>query len=209
MSTTPSLRAVRPAALVIAALALATGRIEAQQPATPGIKPPVIAVIDMGKVSGDSLLGKSYAGLLEKLRDEIDAERTKKQNDLNKFDTSLKALQDEIEKQGQVLSPDALEKKRQELTKKARDRQAFVEDGQQEIQRMQERAQAQAQAYNNEFQEKIRPHIEAVVKEKGIDILLDSQVTLTLNKAYDVSQEVIVKADDAERAKPAAAPKAK
>lgn len=209
MSTTPSFRALRPAALVIAALALATGRSEAQQPAASGVKPPVIAVIDMGKVSGDSLLGKSYAGLLEKLRDEIEAERTKKQNDLNKFDTALKTLQDEIEKQGQVLSPDALEKKRQELTKKARDRQAFVEDGQQEIQRMQERAQAQAQAYNNEFQEKIRPHIEAVVKEKGIDILLDSQVTLTLNKTYDVSQEVIVKADDAERAKPAAAPKAK
>lgn len=205
MSTNPSFRAARPAALVIAVLALCAGRAEAQQPPAHANKPAVIAVIDMGKVSSESLLGKSYAGLLEKLRDEIEAERTKKQNDLNKLDAAIKALQDEIEKQGQVLSPDALEKKRQELTKKARDRQAFVEDGQQEIQRMQERAQAQAQVYNNEFQEKIRPHIEAVVKEKGIDILLDSQVTLTLNKDFDLSQEVIVKADDAERAKPAAA----
>jgi Skp family chaperone for outer membrane proteins len=205
MSTIPSFRAARPAALVIATLALTVGRAEAQQPAAAAIKPPVIAVIDMGKVSADSLLGKSYAGLLEKLRDEIEAERTKKQNDLNKLDTAIKTLQEEVEKQAQVLSPDALEKKRQELTKKVRDRAAFVEDGQQEIQRLQERAQAQAQTYNNEFQEKIRPHIETVVKDKGIDILLDSQVTLTLNKSYDVSQDVIIKADDAERAKPAAA----
>ncbi len=206
MSNSPFLRAQRAAALGTAALLLVAGSAQAQSAAA---KTPVIAVIDMAKVSSESLLGKSYAGLIEKLRNEIEAERTKKQNDLNKLDASIKALQDEIEKQAQVLSPDALEKKRQDLTKRGRDRQAFVEDGQQEIQRQQERAQAQAQAYNGEFQEKLRPAIEAVVKEKGIDILFDSQVTLTSNKTFDISQDVVVKADDAERAKSAAAaPKA-
>ncbi len=206
MNNSPFLRARRAAALGAAALALVAGSAQAQ---TAPAKSPVIAVIDMAKVSSESLLGKSYAGLIEKLRNEIEAERTKKQNDLNKLDASIKALQDEIEKQAQVLSPDALEKKRQELTKRGRDRQAFVEDGQQEIQRLQERAQAQAQAYNGEFQEKLRPVIDAVVKEKGIDILFDSQVTLTVTKTFDISQDVVVKADDAERAKPAAAaPKA-
>ena len=71
---------------------------------------------------------------------------------------------------------------------------------------MQEQAQQRAQALNSEFQIKIKPHIEAVAKEKGIDILLDSQVTLSVSKDFDISQDVIVKADDAERAaKPAAA----
>lgn len=206
MSTSPFLRAPRAVILAGAAVALAAGPARAQAPAA---KSPVIAVIDMAKVSSESLLGKSYAGLIEKLRDEIESEQTKKQNELNKIDAAIKTLQDEIEKQAQVLSPDALEKKRQELTKKARDRAAFVEDGQQEIQRQRERAQAQAQAYNTEFQDKIRPIIEGVVKDKGIDILFDSQVTLTANKSFDISADVIVKADDAEKAKgAAAAPKA-
>jgi outer membrane protein len=192
--------------LALACGALLTGGLSAQEPA----KTPKLAVIDMGKVSSESLLGKSYAGELDKLKNDIEAERTKKQNELTKLDTALKALQDEVEKQGQVLSPEALEKKRQELTKKARERQAFLEDGQQDIERMTARAQEQAQKYNIEFQGKIRPHIEAVVKEKGIDLLIDSQVTITVNKSLDISTDVIVKADEAERSakpKPAAAAK--
>ena len=82
------------------------------------------------------------------------------------------------------------------------------EDGEMELRRMTARAQEQAQRFNQEFQAKIRPHIEAVVKDKSIDLVIDSQVTITVNKAFDISAEVIVKADDAERAakaKPAAA----
>jgi Skp family chaperone for outer membrane proteins len=161
----------------------------------------------MGRLSAESLLGKSYASRIDALRNEIEAERTKKQNDLTKMDAALKALQEEIEKQQSVLSPEALEKKRQDLVKRGRDRQAYLEDGQQDLQRMQERAQQQVQSLNGEFQVKIKPHIEAVAKERGIDILLDSQVTLTVSKEFDISQDVIVKADDADRAarKPAAA----
>lgn len=194
----------------LACALLLAGGLSAQEPAKAAPQQPRLAVIDMGKVSNDSLLGKSYASELDKLKNEIESERTKKQNELTKLDTALKALQDEVEKQGQVLSPEALEKKRQELTKKARERQAFLEDGQQDIERMTARAQEQAQKYNVEFQGRIRPHIEAVVKEKGIDLLIDSQVTITVNKSLDISTDVIVKADEAERSakpKPAAAAK--
>ena len=40
-----------------------------------------------------------------------------------------------------MLSPEAADRKRQEIVKKTRDRQAFLEDGRQELQRMRERAQ--------------------------------------------------------------------
>jgi len=36
-----------------------------------------------------------------------------------------------------------------------------------------------------------------VAKEKGIDIILTSQVALTMNKDYDISKDVIAKADSA------------
>ena len=187
-------------------LLLAAPLAPAQEAAPAAAKGPRLAVINMERIYAESVLGKSYAKKLEELKNEIDAAGQKKQADLNKLDTSIKALQDELEKQGGVMSPEAVENKTAELKKKQRDRQAFVEDGQGEIQRMREKAQQQAQAYENEFGVKIRPHIDAVVKEKAIDILLDSRVVVTSSKDTDVSLDVINRSNDAEKtAKPAAA----
>jgi Skp family chaperone for outer membrane proteins len=185
----------------VSALLLAAPLASAQE-----AKPPRIAVIDMGRVSAESLLGKGYSAQIENLKNEIDSEANKKQAELTKLDQAIKALQEDLEKQGAVLSPEAADKKRSEIVKKQRDRQAYLEDGQAELQRMRERAQQQAQVLNNEFQVKIKPHIDAVAKEKAIDILLDGQVTLTVNRDYDISRDVIVKSDEAEKAaKPAGA----
>ena len=197
-------------------LATAASVALAQQPAAekPGVAR--VAVIDMQRISAESLMGKGYASQLEGLQNEITAEGTKKQNELQKMDAAIKTLTDELDKQASVLSPEGADKKRQEIVRKQRDRQAFLEDGQAELQRMRERAQQQAQALNNEFQNRIKPHIDSVAKEKGIDIIIYDGA-LSVNKAYDISQEVIVKADEAERAskatggaaaKPAASPEA-
>ena len=165
---------------------------------------PRVAVIDMARVSAESLLGKSYAAQLEKLQNDINAEATKKQTELGKMDASVKALQDELEKQGAVLSQEARDRKQQDIVRKGRERQAFLEDGQAEINRMRERAQQQAQSINNEFQLKVRPIVEQVAKDKGYDLVLDAQVAYTINKDFDITRDVIVKADEAEKAKPAA-----
>jgi outer membrane protein len=187
--------------LVFTAALAAAGAALAQEPAA--ARSPRVAVIDMARVSAESALGKSYAAQLEKLQTEINAEATKKQTDLGKLDTALKALQEELEKQGAVLSPEARDKKQQDIVRKTRERQAFLEDGQQEINRMRERAQQQAQAINGEFQQKVRPLVEIVAKEKGLDLVLDSQVAYTINRDFDITRDVIAKAD--ETAKPAAA----
>ena len=194
-----------------AAVALAQTPAPAQgtTPAARGpIGSPKIAVIDMQQISAESVLGKSYASRIEGLENEIKSEGTKKQGELQKMDAAIKSLQDELDKQGSVLSPEAADKKRQDIVKKQRDRQAFLEDGQADLQRMKERAEAQAQAMNAEFQQKLKPAIDAVAKEKGIDILLTSQVALLMNQAYDISKDIIAKADEAAKTAAAAAPAA-
>jgi outer membrane protein len=165
-------------------------------------RPPRVAVIDMARVSSDSLLGKSYAAQLEKLQTDINGTVNQKQTELQKRDAAIKTLQDELEKQGAVLSPEARDKKQTEITRLARDRQAFFEDGQADINRMRERAQQQAGQINNEFQTKVRPLVEQVAKAQGYDLVLDSQVAFTINPAFDITPAVIAKAD--ETAKPAA-----
>lgn len=178
-----------------------TGAALAQDPAA---RSPRIAVIDMARVSAESQLGKSYASQLEKLQNDINAAATQKQTELGKLDANLKTLQEELEKQGSVLSPEARDKKQQDIVRKTRERQAYLEDGQAEINRMRERAQQQAQAINGEFQQKVRPIVEQVAKDKGLDLVLDSQVAYTINRDFDITRDVIAKADEVEKAKPAA-----
>src|SRR5262245_24568226 len=166
---------------------------------------PRVAVIDMARVSAESLLGKAYAGQLEKLQNDINTAATQKQTELGKLDAALKTLQEELEKQGAVLSPEARDKKQADIVRRTRERQAYLEDGQGEINRMRERAQQQAQAINGEFQQKVRPIVEQVAKDKGLDLVLDSQVAYTINRDSDITRDVIAKADEGEKAKPAAA----
>ena len=166
---------------------------------------PRVAVIDMARVSAESLLGKSYASQLEKLQNDINTAATQKQTELGKLDATLKTLQEELEKQGSVLSPEARDKKQADIVRKTRERQAYLEDGQGEINRMRERAQQQAQSINAEFQQRVRPIVEQVAKDKGLDLVLDSQVAYTINRDFDITRDVIAKADEGEKAKPAAA----
>ncbi len=165
-----------------------------------GLVAPKLAIIDMRRLTAESALGKTYALKLEALNKEIEEARTKKQQDLQTINTGLQSLQEEVAKQQTVLSADALERKQREIRRKERDRDAFVEDGQAELQRLQERAQQEAQAVNNEFQVRIKPHIDAAAAELGVDILLDSQVTIFMKDSFDITAAVIAKADAANAA---------
>src|SRR5687767_6966934 len=92
--------------LALAALASAAA-VHAQAPAAPAApaaRSPRVAVIDMGVITGQSVLGKSYATRIDALEKQITAEGTKKQTELTKMDAGIKALQDELEKQASVLS---------------------------------------------------------------------------------------------------------
>jgi outer membrane protein len=184
--------------LLVALAAAATASAQEGRPAR-------VAVVDTTRISSESLMGKDYAAQLEKLSTGIQALRTQKQADLGKLDTAIKALEDEIQKQGAVLSDEAREKKQQELTRKNRERAAFLEDGQAEISRETERAQQKAQAINAEFQGKIRPLVEQVAQEKGVDIVIEATVTVWADRTQDITAAVIAKSDALEKAKPAAA----
>ncbi len=164
----------------------AAGTVSAQEP-----RPARVSIVDMARISSESGLGKSYVTQLDKLQTEIQALMTQKQNDLGKMDVAIKAMQDELDKQGSVLSQEAREKKQQEITRKTRDRNAFLEDGQAEINRMREKAQQQAQQITQEFQLKVRPLIEQVAKDKGFDVIIDSQFAYTVNREFDITAQVI------------------
>jgi outer membrane protein len=127
--------------LTVALALIAAGAAVAQDAAVAKI-----AVIDMARVSAESQLGKSYAAQLEKLQTDINTAAQEKQTTLQEMDKAIETLQEELQKQGAVLSQEARESKQQEIVRKGRERQAFLEDGQAEINRMRDRAQQEAQS---------------------------------------------------------------
>src|SRR5688500_17443550 len=102
--------------LYLAALVAAAGVATAQDAAAPkpADKSARIAIIDMDRLTQESLLGKSYYSQIETLNSEIESEHKKTMGQLQKMVADIKTLQDELEKQGALLSEDAAEKKRQE-----------------------------------------------------------------------------------------------
>src|SRR5262245_41754844 len=138
------------AALAVAAVAAAANAQES------GKRAPKIGVIDMDRVGTESLVGKGYAQQVATLQGEIEAASTKKDNDLKKLDTESNTLQEELEKQQALLSEEAKEKKTAEIKRKAREREAFLDDGRAELEKMVQRAENQAKALQNELQQKIR-----------------------------------------------------
>jgi len=169
---------------------------------------PRIGVIDMERVAAESKTGKSYTAKIQALQDEIEKVRTQKQADLQKMDAALKALQDEVDKQGSLLSADAMDKKQAEIKRKTREREGYLDDGRAELQKLQEKAQNQAGAWNEELRAKARPVMEQVAKQEGIDILVDGRAAVVLNNAFDISEKVIATLDaQAPAADTTAAPK--
>jgi Skp family chaperone for outer membrane proteins len=165
---------------------------------------PKIAVLDIDKVWNESLLGKGFAAQLEKQRGELQSIGTQKESQLKKMTDEIQAAQEDLEKQQGVLSPDVIEKRQRELTKKKRDAEDFIQDGKQEVARMQQQLQLQQQNMQNEFLAKVQPYVELVTRERGIDILLEKRATyFAASKDFDLSTEVIVKADEGERSKAA------
>jgi Skp family chaperone for outer membrane proteins len=205
---------VFPALVLGALLAAPAGAQEAAKPAAPpaattGARAPKIGILDIDRVWAESLLGKGYTAQLEKSRNELQSLGTKKETELKKLQDEIQALAEDIEKQQAVLSPDILEGKQRVLVKKRREAEDFIADGKQEVNKEQQRLQLQQQQFQNEFLDKVRPSVETVVREKGLDVLFDKRSTYLLaSKDFDVTQDVIVKVDDAEKLKKAAGPAA-
>jgi outer membrane protein len=189
--------------LITAAACAAAAVVIAQSPAPAGAARPSprLGVVDLERISRESLLGKSYQARLQALGAQVESEQTKKKTQLQKMDTEIRTLTADLERQAATLSEEAGEKRRQEIVRKTREREAYVEDGRAELGRFQQKAEEQMRALNDDFQKRIVPQIQAAGRAQGFDLLLiANQAVITLNQTYDISSDIIVKLDDAERA---------
>ena len=163
---------------------------------------PKIAVIDMNLVLAKSTLGKTYQKTVNDRREQLRAQAEKLRAALEKLDTQLNTLQQELQTQRAVLSDEAQEQKELELRRKQRERDQAAQDSQEQYQLAENEANRVIEKLNSEFTEKITPYIESVVRAHGVNLLFHRGTVAFSDPSFDISQEVITRVDDAERAKP-------
>ena len=166
------------------------------QPAQPPVPFPVgakTAFINPQRIFQESTEGKAAVT-------RINAKIQQKQTEGQDRQKALQANQQKLQTSGAVMNEQARSQLEKEIEKQQVDGQRFQQDAQAEIQELQNEVQ-------QEFIKKVSPLIEAVAKEKGLQMVFDlSNAGLAWwDPGLDLTNDVIKKLDGAKPA--AAAPK--
>jgi len=136
-----------------------------------------IAYLDLDKIVSNTKAGKLIISNLEK----------SKKSALTKFEKKekeLKKIENDINKQKNILSEEELKKKLVEFRKEIN---IFQTDRQNVINQFNKK---KIDEFNNFFK-KITPIIQSYVSEKNIDIVLDRKNIFVGSKKKDITQEII------------------
>ena len=136
-----------------------------------------IVYLDLDNIVGNTKAGKLIISNLEK----------SKKSALTKFEKKekeLKKIEDDINKQKNILSEEELKKKLFEFRKEIN---IFQTDRQNVINQFNKK---KLDEFNNFFK-KITPIIQNYVSEKNIDIVLDKKNIFVASKKKDITQEII------------------
>ena len=136
-----------------------------------------IVYLDLDKVVSNTKAGKLIINELKKSKKKALSKFEKKEKELKK-------IENDINKQKNILSEDELKKK---ITNFRKEISIFQNDKQKVINEFNQKKIDEF----NKFFKKITPLIENYVKEKKIDIVLDRKNIFLASKKKDITQEII------------------
>lgn len=169
------------------------------QVTAPPAPPLRMAFVDLQRIAAESTEGKVASGKVQALTQKKSAELADKTK-------ALQANEQKIQQGGAVLSADARAQAQKEVDRLTVEIDRFQQDANAEVQELQQQLQA-------DFQEKLRPVLDGVVKELGVGLLFSAgdAGAIFIDPSLDITGEVIKRFDVAKPAattgaKPAAPP---
>jgi outer membrane protein len=167
----------------------------AQAPAVtaPPAAPMRMAFVDLQRIAAESVEGKVASGKVQALTQKKSAELAEKTK-------ALQANQQKLQQGGAVLNEAARAQAQKEVDRLTVEIDRFQQDANAEVQELQQQLQA-------DFQEKLRPVLDSVVKELAIGLLFSygDAGAIFIDPSLDITPEVIKRFDAAKPAPPAAA----
>jgi outer membrane protein len=169
--------------------------------------PPLrMAFVDLQRIAAESTEGKAASSKVQALTQKKSAELAEKTK-------ALQANEQKIQQGGAVLSADVRAQAQKEIDRLTVEIDRFQQDANAEVQELQQQLQG-------DFQEKLRPVLDGVVKELGIGLLFSAgdagaifidpslDITGDVIKRFDVAKPATAKPAPTAGAKPAAPPAA-
>lgn len=162
----------------------------AAAPAQAPIAPLRMAFLDLQRIAAESIEGKAASGRVQALTQKKGAELQEKTK-------ALQSNQQKLQQGGAVLNDTVRAQTQKEIDRLTVEIDRFQEDANAEVQEMQRGLQG-------EFQEKLRPIVDGLVKELAIGLLFSAgdAGAIYVDPSLDITSEVIKRFDSA---KPAAA----
>ena len=163
-------------------------------------RPSRMAFLDLQRIAAESTEGKAASSKVQALTQ-------KKSAELQDKTKALQGNQQKLQQGAAVLNDAARAQTQKEIDRLTVEIDRFQEDANAEVQELQQSLQA-------DFQEKLRPVVDAVVKELAIGLLFSAgdAGAIYVDPSLDITGEVIKRFDSGKystAAKPAAAPAAK
>jgi Skp family chaperone for outer membrane proteins len=172
--------------MIISVLGLAAVSL-AQQAPQQGVK---IAIINASTAFESSVEGKKVLTLMQEREAKI-------KGDLQKYDDSIRALQNRLSTGRLTMTNDALLALQADIDKKTTDRTRYQEDAARE-------ANSFGQNLVNKVREEMVTIIQALRKERGYDVVLDLGTAgiVDYDPALDITDEVVRRYDASKAAAP-------
>jgi outer membrane protein len=185
-----TVKAVLPLMLLGAAVALAAGwtpRADAQTPApaaTAGASR--VAYIDTQRV-----MARSVAGVAA--RESLERDKAAMQKQVDGLQAELAKLKDELEKKGQLLSPEVRKEKQETMERKVRDLRRLADDFEKDLAKKDRELMAK-------FARDLQGVVQKIGKERGYLMIVDARAGLMYGAPEaDLTDEVIKEFDAAAR----------
>jgi outer membrane protein len=184
-------------AAVFSVLVLSASASAQTPPPATAVPPPQaplrMAFLDLQRIAAESSEGKVASGKVQELT-------KKKGGELQEKTKALQTNQQKLQQGGAVLNDAARAQTQKEIDRLTVEIDRFQEDANAEVQEMQQGLQA-------EFQEKLRPIVDGMVKELAIGLLFSAgdAGAIYVDPSLDITGEVIKRFDAAMASKPAGA----
>ena len=150
--------------------------------------------IQIAVVNSQEVLEKSAEG--KKVMAQLQSKDSKAQADVAKLDEDIRVLETRLNTQRLTLTQEAMIQMQADLERKRTERTRFAEDMSREMQELQQRLYIRIQS-------ELLPIIEAVGKEKNLDVIFDLTVSgaIYFNPTINITAEIIQKYDASKASK--------
>lgn len=157
----------------------------------------VVAVVDLTRVSDESLIGQDLAGQLNELQGALEDTLQDRRTRVQESRTTFQGMVDAFQAERDSLSEADARARENELVDRQQALQELIQAAQVDAEGARRRLQAEVARLTTQLDQEIRPHIQAVAEELGVDVLLPRSQVVFAKPVLDITDQVIARVDEA------------